>query len=129
MALHCFQPTRDGRAPRLDVDPDDEAREGADRAVRCAACGHQVTTEHAVTEVQGRSDHTFFNPAGVIFEIRCFDRAPGCQVHGDATTEFSWFAGYAWSYALCGACSHHLGWYFEGDGPGFFGLIVGKLTG
>lgn len=78
--------------------------------------------------MDGQHLHTLFNPAGLLFEIRCFDRAEGCEVHGDRTTEFTWFPGFAWNYAVCAACLEHLGWHFEGAGRGFFGLIRERLV-
>jgi len=128
VSLQCFQPERPPRPADGQPDVDDGPGEGEERAVRCGSCGAEITSERAVTEVQGKADHTFFNPAGVIFEIRCYSAAPGCEVLGQPTTEFSWFPGYAWSYALCGACGDHLGWQFEGGGPAFLGLIRSKLA-
>ena len=105
----------------------DETR--PDRSVRCRQCQAEITSQRHAIDVAGKHDHTFFNPAGIIFEIGCWDRADGCRVIGPPTTEFSWFAGHAWSYALCSACKSHLGWYFEGAATsgGFFGLIHKKL--
>lgn len=127
MPLSCYQPGRDGEEPVRAPAVDDGADEEGDRAVRCGACGHDVTSQRAALAVGGEIDHTFFNPAGVIFEIRCFERAPGCAVAGAPTTEFSWFPGYAWRYAACSACGSHLGWSFQGVEPAFFGLIERQL--
>lgn len=100
-----------------------------DRAVRCRQCRVEITSLRHAIEVAGKHDHIFFNPAGIIFEIGCYGRADGCRAVGPPTTEFSWFAGMAWSLALCGACQSHLGWFFQGSGSaaGFFGLIHKKL--
>jgi hypothetical protein len=82
---------------------------------------------------QGRHEHAFFNPAGIAFQVRCFREAPGCLVQGQATAEFSWFAGYQWQYALCGICLSHLGWLFSSgkssaeNADVFFGLIARKI--
>jgi len=100
----------------------------SERAIRCRRCGAAVTHAAAAGEVDGEHLHTFFNPAGILFEIRCFDTAEGCEVHGDRTTEFTWFPGYAWNYAACAACAEHLGWHFQGPGRGFFGLIRDRLV-
>ena len=77
--------------------------------------------------VHGTHIHTFFNPAGIVYEICCFRKAEGCAVHGDATAEFAWFAGSHWQYAVCGACQEHLGWFFTTPGESFFGLIRNRL--
>ena len=100
-----------------------------EKEVRCRSCGYPVTTARWLIAVDGSKAHTFFNPAGIIYEIICFTGAPGCIVQGNASTEFSWFRGHAWRVALCGSCLTQLGWRFESEGSLFFGLIVGKLVG
>jgi len=97
--------------------------------VRCRACGYAITSARHAVEVEGGHVHTFFNPAGILFEIGCFDQAPGCVVSGVPTSEFAWFRGMSWRYASCGACGRHLGWQFLAPaGTGFFGLILDRLT-
>ncbi|MGB3210309.1 MAG: cereblon family protein [Desulforhopalus sp.] len=96
-------------------------------AICCRACGKAVTDRDKKIAVQGSHSHTFFNPAGIVFELGCFSAAPGCNITGDATSDFTWFAGYVWSFALCGGCSCHLGWFFEKGEHSFFGLILTKL--
>ena len=76
--------------------------------------------------VNGRHEHAFFNPAGIAFEIRCFHAAPGTALHGAASAEFTWFAGYRWRIALCATCHTHIGWLFTGDDL-FYGLIAHQL--
>ncbi len=77
--------------------------------------------------VESSHNHTFFNPAGIVFEIGCFSKAPGCGIVGEASSEFSWFAGTKWTTAICSGCLCHLGWLFEGRGEPFFGLILTSL--
>jgi hypothetical protein len=89
----------------------------------------RVAREDACIDVGGAHRHSFVNPAGVTFEIGCFREAPGCMVEGEPTTELTWFAGFAWSYALCANCRAHLGWCYEGEGARFFGLILARLVG
>ena len=79
------------------------------------------------TSVNGSHQHTFFNPAGVVYEINCYSQARGCVVHGLPTDEFSWFKGYVWQYAACITCQEHLGWFFSSSDTTFYGLIAGKL--
>jgi hypothetical protein len=94
----------------------------------CAACTTRVTDEDAAIDVGGAHRHRCVNPAGETFEIGCFAAAPGCIVDGEPTLEATWFAGFAWSYAVCANCRAHLGWCYEGDGR-FFGLILTRLVG
>ncbi|MBF0426928.1 MAG: hypothetical protein HQL66_14030 [Magnetococcales bacterium] len=99
------------------------------RWILCARCAHRITQPEMGFRAQGRHDHAFFNPQGVVYQIRCFLLAPGCLVVGHPTGAFSWFKGCLWRYAHCGGCHHHLGWhYLEGPSLPFFGLIVNRLT-
>ncbi len=100
----------------------------AGEAIVCRQCGHPVTESRSRVDVNGFDTHTFFNPAGIVFEIGCFNSAPGCWVHGPASREFSWFAGYSWRLALCNSCTTHLGWFFSSKDTTFFGLILKKLV-
>ena len=107
-----------------------EASSGEDAPLVCAACGAAITHRSSAIDVAGAHEHTFVNPAGIIFPIRCFRAAPGCRELGSYTEEFSWFPGFAWRYAFCAACREHLGWvYAAGAGEVFYGLIAEKLAG
>lgn len=94
----------------------------------CAACRHPVTHQDQRIPVQGDHEHRCINPHGIAFHIGCFRAAPGCSAIGAATTEFTWFPGYAWRIALCANCRAHLGWYFQSQDDYFHGLIVARLT-
>ena len=98
------------------------------RAWWCAACTTRVAGEDAAIDVAGAHRHRFVNPAGAEFEIGCFTSA-ACRVDGAPTLEHTWFAGFAWSYALCANCRAHLGWCYESDATRFFGLILSRLVG
>jgi hypothetical protein len=101
----------------------------AGRAIVCAACRHVVTREDERLRVNGSHEHTCVNPHGFVFRIGCFGTAPGCRDAGTPTTGFTWFPGFAWSYAPCGGCAALLGWrYRGGDSASFFGLILDRLA-
>ena len=107
----------------------EQARETDKRAgVFCRRCRCRITDDEHRIEVDGAHTHAFFNPAGILFEVACFRLAPGCVLHGEASGQFTWFAGYLWRVALCGHCSSHLGWRFTGQDPSFFCLILSSLT-
>jgi hypothetical protein len=76
--------------------------------------------------MQDRHEHAFFNPAGIAFQLRCFQKAPGAMPRGEPTTEFTWFPKFRWQIALCATCRIHLGWLFT-NGSSFFGLISTRL--
>ena len=94
----------------------------------CLACRHPVTHLDERIPVQGGHEHSFSNPHGITFHIGCFRQAGGCAAVGAATTEHTWFRGYAWRIALCAHCQAHLGWRFEAAGEYFHGLIIRRLT-
>lgn len=94
----------------------------------CAACRHFITHQDERIPVQGEHEHRFTNPHGIAFHIGCFREAGGCSAIGAATTEYTWFPGYAWRIALCANCRAHLGWRFQSEDDYFHGLIVDRLT-
>jgi ribosomal protein L40E len=124
LLLRADLPTRQDR-------PAEEERQAQDtlprEAIFCRACGGMVTDRGQKISVGGSHTHTFFNPAGIVYELGCFHQAAGCVISGLATAEFSWFAGHLWRFALCRRCQAHLGWFFEMGEKSFFGLILARL--
>jgi hypothetical protein len=104
-----------------------EAGARADEAVLCAACGAAITSRTERTVRDDSFEHVFTNPGGYVYRIGCFRRAPGCLERGEPTDFFTWFPGYAWSFAVCRCCAVHLGWRFTGRADDFFGLILNHL--
>ena len=100
-----------------------------DEALFCKSCSNQITRRDQAIRINGSHAHTFFNPEGIVFELGCFRDAPGCLSMGEATSEFTWFAGSAWRFALCRICGIHLGWDYEMSESRFYGLILARLQG
>lgn len=98
------------------------------QVISCRTCRHRLTDSSQRIEVAGAHRHTFFNPAGIVYELGCFAAAPGIRLTGEASGEFAWFAGYLWRIGLCGGCGTHLGWHFERGESSFFGLILAGIT-
>jgi hypothetical protein len=95
--------------------------------VRCRLCRAVVTQHDGAIELAGSHQHVYTNPAGIRFVIVLY-RYAYCELAGEATTEFSWFSGYAWQMAYCGNCGSHLGWYYtRSQFPDFYGLIRPRL--
>jgi hypothetical protein len=115
-------PGRDSRS----LEKDESERE-QQKGLLCRHCRLLITTSRERLDKAGKHLHTFFNPAGVVYEIGCFRRAPGCLPFGLSSTEFAWFKGYSWQVVYCRGCQQHLGWMFSGEDR-FFGLIVNKLA-
>ena len=107
-----------------------KARSAPGRPIRCAQCAQVVSTAEERIDQAGTHTHRFENPSGKLIEIGCFRSAPGCRSVGEATLEWTWFPGHAWSVALCIGCATHLGWVYGpgGTGGAFFGLILDRLT-
>ena len=104
----------------------DESEKEQQRGLLCRACHLLITTSRESLEKDGKHLHTFFNPAGIVYEIACFRRAPGCLASGAPSSEFAWFGGYSWQIVYCRGCQQHLGWKFSGEDR-FFGLVVNRL--
>lgn len=129
-AARILRDTHDAR-PIADLDRFEEQSlaTGSNRRIVCAACRHPITAERNRIAVNGAAEHTCVNPHGITFHIGCFAAAPGCCALGVPTTDFTWFRGFAWSYALCGTCGTLLGWRYQGSGAkSFFGLILNRLV-
>ena len=127
--LSCYRLDLSGGSkdrPQSTVEDSSEAAE--ESPLLCTICSAPITTGKEAISVNGLHDHVFFNPSGIAFDVRCFQKAPGCLIQGNPTTDFSWFAGYSWQYAFCATCLSHLGWWFRSDdGDSFFGLIATRL--
>ncbi|KAF8069542.1 Crbn [Scenedesmus sp. PABB004] len=78
---------------------------------------------------------TFVNAHGYVHELVTLCRvAPGSvMLEGRPETAHSWFPGFAWTIAHCGACGAHLGWRFTAARAGlspraFWGLRRAALV-
>ena len=105
----------------------DELEREKEKVLLCCNCSTLITRENQRFSKEGKHLHTFFNPAGIVYEIGCFRSASGCLAHGAVSSDFSWFSGYRWQIGVCIACLEHIGWYFRGGNSPFFGLIVNRL--
>ena len=112
------------RADRFMIDPEGLRTEKESWMV-CRRCQHTIANSTMKFNVEGTHEHLQCNPDGFTFVFGCYKDAPGCQVVGQATNQFTWFNGFQWRLAICQECYHHLGWYFNAKGQnyGFFGLI------
>lgn len=104
-------------------DLETETIEETQKSVRCKTCNFDITDPSFAIEPH---EHTFRNPAGYSFHLVCYASAPGAAEAGEPTKEATWFAGYAWTFAICSNCHTHLGWFYRGD-KSFAGLIATRL--
>lgn len=110
-----------------EVDSGEDSLDRARDRLVCAVCHALVTyTSFAVTR-DGKHEHTFFNPSGLLYHLGCFSGAPGAAGRGGLCDEFPWFTGYSWEVAVCKECGEHLGWRFVSRPDSFYGLILSRL--
>jgi hypothetical protein len=102
----------------------------AEHPLRCARCAAEITHPSVAIAHAGAHEHTFSNPHGYVFRVRCFSRADGVFPVGNASRAHTWFPGLGWRLVLCRSCSGHLGWSFEDDTAQVvvFGLIADHLA-
>lgn len=137
-----------------------EAVEGEEEVLACGKCLHPlVSSPDLITdkisswaeavyayqlEVLDLDDvwcYSATNPGQHRFDVaRARPTCRGISLTGEPTPEHSWFPGFNWSFAHCGACDAHLGWGFqpspeEGAAAAaaapevaFYGLVLTKLT-
>lgn len=125
--LLFFEPRRKDEA-ETEVAINATEEERREERLFCATCRKPVTRESDRIAVNGAHTHRFTNPLRLSYRIGCFREAPGCREHEPATTEHTWFPGYAWRVASCAHCQAHLGWHYEGNDGRFYGLILGQLV-
>jgi len=102
---------------------DDVVDEEPKQTVRCANCEFDITEPEYAIEPH---EHTFRNPAGFSFHVVCYSTAPGAIEAGEPSSLATWFEGYEWTYAICGQCHRHIGWFYSGKDR-FAGLIATRL--
>ena len=113
------KPGKEGGTITIEKEAEDRSPE-EEEYILCRQC-HQAITKPADRIVMQGSH-------GMVFEIGCFRSAKGCGYAGDASDDFSWFAGYSWRVCLCTMCLTHLGWMFSLKGGDIFhGLILDRL--
>ncbi|XP_066935165.1 protein cereblon-like [Clytia hemisphaerica] len=99
----------------------------------CERCKSLITDKDELFSLSKRGPMgAFVNPGGVIHETLTFYKANHLRLQGRATTEYSWFPGYAWTIAICKTCHRHMGWKFtatkkELKPKKFWGLVRAAL--
>jgi len=122
-----FRDAEQNNSCRPVMQQEHEEKVKEEQALFCKSCLNHITQRDQAIRINGSHAHTFFNPEGIVFELGCFRDASGCLPMGEATSEFTWFAGSVWRFALCRLCGIHLGWYYEMIESGFYGLILARL--
>jgi hypothetical protein len=95
--------------------------------IRCAACSARLADPEDACDRAGAHHHRLRNPAGIVFDVLLFARAAGCRRQGAAVRAHSWFPPARWTVAGCAGCGAPVGWFFDGSGPTFVGLIRARI--
>ncbi|XP_054788639.1 uncharacterized protein LOC129294361 isoform X2 [Prosopis cineraria] len=92
------------------------------REIELLECVNLVRCRNCQTIIARRSDMlvmssegplgAYVNPGGYVHEIMTLHNASGLALIGRATTQYSWFPGYAWTVANCATCERQMGWLF-----------------
>lgn len=99
--------------------PDEHTQSGRDLVAGtcgwyvCAACATRLAREDWALDASARGPLVFANPHGKFFELLLVTHVVGGVFERGATTEFTWFSGYAWRIGACMGCRSHIGWQFE----------------
>ena len=123
-----YRPPEDVDLEEL-VGEESETDQREEEVILCGECGHEVTRRRHKTSVDGGFDHSFPNPAGIVYRIGCFEEAEGVGEAGEPSEEFTWFEGYTWQVVVCRSCMTHLGWLYWSGEHRFYGLILPRLEG
>ncbi len=98
----------------------------------CAACGRRLAREDWVLDAGSQGPLVFANPHGRFIELLLVTHVVGGAFDQHATTEFTWFSGFAWRIGTCVGCRSHIGWHFEATHAGalreFVALSRGAVT-
>ncbi|KAL5965797.1 Protein cereblon [Taenia solium] len=81
----------------------------------CSRCKAAISSQKNVICLSHEgSTLAYVNPHGFIFDMLTLStvRPDSVFLTGSPTAEYSWFPGYAWTIAHCGACNSHMGWRF-----------------
>ncbi|XP_065058938.1 protein cereblon-like [Rhopilema esculentum] len=102
--------------------------------LHCYECGNPIADKKDLFSMSLKGPlAAYVNPGGYVHETVTFYKAKGLALRGRASSENSWFPGYAWTIAECRTCSNHMGWKFtvcqKGLTPSkFWGLARASLT-
>ena len=98
-------------------------------SILCRDCEREISTNsHVISVGPDGANQAFANPAGYLREVLTVSEAWNLSYETDASTDFTWFAGYAWRICYCDVCNSHLGWRYEAADEivslrAFYGLL------
>lgn len=84
-----------------------------ERIICCAHCNAEIAEQNDVFAMSKDGlQSNYCNPNGHVFETVTIAKAKNFRLFGEASKQFSWFPGYAWTIMQCKSCNRHLGWQF-----------------
>ena len=83
------------------------------RVLVCRNCGKQLGDQANIFSMSKEGPQAaFVNPSGTLHETLTLFKARNLRLVGRASSEYSWFPGYAWTITECLGCWSHIGWKF-----------------
>ncbi len=113
---------------KISREDDDKKRKN----YHCSHCGTFITDSGALTAINGATEHSYVNPAGIRCNFKTFVYCENVVIHEDLFIEHSWFPGYGWRFLICKSCLLHLGWKYDAvsesrPSDGFFGVLIDSV--
>ncbi|CAG5126153.1 unnamed protein product, partial [Candidula unifasciata] len=79
----------------------------------CDSCQEEIASKKDVFSMSQEGPlGAYVNPGGYVHEMFTVLGVRNLQNIGFASTEHSWFPGYAWTIVQCKGCHSHMGWMF-----------------
>jgi hypothetical protein len=112
-----LEPHKKGSKPTASpTEHEDRAPVEEERRFLCRVCENTITDSSQLFCMRAATvQQVFPNPYGQMRVIMTAKHAQSVAVIGEATSDFTWFAGYSWRVVYCAECRSHLGWLFEAN--------------
>uniref|UniRef100_A0A0B6Z8Q2 Protein cereblon n=1 Tax=Arion vulgaris TaxID=1028688 RepID=A0A0B6Z8Q2_9EUPU len=79
----------------------------------CDSCQEEIANKKHVFSMSREGPlGAYVNPGGHVHEMFTVLSVKNLENVGFASTEHSWFPGYAWTIVQCRGCNSHMGWMF-----------------
>lgn len=89
--------------------------------LKCNMCDCKIANRQDVFSMSREGPlGAYVNPGGHVHEMFTVLSAKGLRHIGGASTQHSWFPGYAWTIVQCKDCNEHMGWMFTATKKNLF---------
>ncbi|XP_063366294.1 protein cereblon-like [Cydia amplana] len=83
------------------------------KALCCGTCGAELSRRTHMFAMSSDGVHANYTNYGGFMHDVVTVRTAHDTLLGPPSAEYSWFPGYTWRVAQCGACGTHVGWRFD----------------